>query len=152
MTKLIGYARVSLKQQSTDRQESDLLAARTRRDDSYVGHVVSGARASRPQVDRALDALTAGDTLVITTRDRLGRSTQKVLALAEELRGRGAGLRVALPTVRSEAPSASSKRIPRPPRALATSERPARPSAEGHEPSPTSRWNPLDSSTEATNQ
>ena len=94
ITKLIGYVRVSLKQQSTDRQESDLLAARTRRDDSYVGHVVSGARASRPQFDRALGALTAGDTLVITTRDRLGRSTQKVLALAGELRGRGAGLRV----------------------------------------------------------
>ncbi|TFD84029.1 recombinase family protein [Cryobacterium lactosi] len=35
-----------------------------------------------------------GDTLVITTLDRLGRSTQNMLAFAEELRGRGAGLRV----------------------------------------------------------
>ena len=94
MTKLIGYSRVSLKQQSTDRQESDLLAAGVRRDDFCVDHRVSGARASRPQFDRALDALTAGDTLVITTRDRLGRSTQNVLVFAEKLRGRGAGLRV----------------------------------------------------------
>ena len=94
MTKLIGYARVSTRQQSTDRQETDLLAAGVRRDDLYVDHGFSGARASRPQFDRALGALSAGDTLVITTLDRLGRSTQNMLAFAEELRGRGAGLRV----------------------------------------------------------
>ena len=94
MTKLIGYARVSTRQQSTDRQKVDLLAASVRRDDLYVDNGVSGARASRPNFDRALDALEAGDTLVITTLDRLGRSTQNMLAFAEELRGRGAGLRV----------------------------------------------------------
>ena len=33
MTKLTGYARVSTKQQSTDRQQADLLAAGIRRDD-----------------------------------------------------------------------------------------------------------------------
>ena len=94
MTKLIGYARVSTRQQSTDRQQVDLMAAGVRRDDLYVDHGVSGARASRPQFDRALDALIDGDTLVITTLDRLGRSTQNMLAFADELRGRGAGLRV----------------------------------------------------------
>lgn len=94
MAKLIGYARVSTRQQSTDRQQADLLAAGVRRDDTYVDHGVSGARNSRPQFDRALDALIEGDTLVITTLDRLGRSTQNMLALADELRGRGAGLRV----------------------------------------------------------
>jgi len=94
MTKLIGYARVSTRQQSTDRQEADLLSAGVRRDDLYVDHGVSGARASRPQFDRALDALIDGDTLVITTLDRLGRSTQNMLTFADELRTRGAGLRV----------------------------------------------------------
>jgi DNA invertase Pin-like site-specific DNA recombinase len=94
MTKLIGYARVSTKPQSADRQEVDLLAAGIRRDDLYVDYGVSGARASRPQFDRALEALEKGDTLVITTLDRLGRSTQNMLDFADELRGRGAGLRV----------------------------------------------------------
>lgn len=94
MTKLIGYARVSTRQQSTDRQQADLVAAGVRRDDLYVDRGVSGARASRPQFDLALTALEAGDTLVITTLDRLGRSTQNMLAFADELRGRGAGLRV----------------------------------------------------------
>ena len=94
MGKLIGYARVSTRQQSTDRQQADLLAAGVRRDDVYVDHGVSGAQASRPQFDRALGALHDGDTLVITTLDRLGRSTQNMLAFADELRHRGAGLRV----------------------------------------------------------
>ncbi|MEO5321462.1 recombinase family protein [Arthrobacter sp. CC3] len=94
MSKLIGYARVSTRQQSTDRQRADLLDAGVRRDDLYVDQGVSGARASRPQFDRALDALMEGDTLVITTLDRLGRSTQNMLAFADELRSRGAGLRV----------------------------------------------------------
>jgi DNA invertase Pin-like site-specific DNA recombinase len=92
--KLIGYARVSTKQQATDRQEIDLLAAGVRRDDLYVDHGVSGARASRPEFDRALDAIQEGDTLVVTTLDRLGRSTQNMLAFADGLRSRSAGLRV----------------------------------------------------------
>jgi DNA invertase Pin-like site-specific DNA recombinase len=92
--KLIGYARVSTRQQSTDRQVVDLLAAGVRRDDLYVDHGVSGARASRPQFDVARAALHAGDTLVVTTLDRLGRSTSNMLVLAAELRAADVGLRV----------------------------------------------------------
>ena len=73
---------------------TDLVAAGVRRDDLYIDRGVSGGRASRPQFDKAIAALQDGDTLVITTLDRLGRSTQNMLAFAEELRGRGAGLRV----------------------------------------------------------
>lgn len=87
MGKLIGYARVSTKLQDADRQIGDLLAAGVRRDDLYTDHGVSGARASRPAFSRALDALHEGDTLVITTLDRLGRSTVNMLGLSEELRG-----------------------------------------------------------------
>jgi len=94
VTKLIGYARVSTRLQSTDRQVADLLTAGVRRDDLYVDQGVSGARASRPQFDRALNAIETGDTLAITTLDRLGRSTQNMLDFAQALRGRGAGLRV----------------------------------------------------------
>lgn len=77
-----------------DRQVSDLLAARVRRDDLYIDHGVSGARASRPGVDEALETLHEGDTLVITTLDRLGRSTVNMLGLVEELCAWGANLRV----------------------------------------------------------
>lgn len=94
MGKLIGYARVSTKAQDTDRQEQGLLAAGVRRDDLYVDHGVSGARASRVELDKAMGALLDGDTLVITTLDRLGRSTVNMLALADGLRTKGVGLRV----------------------------------------------------------
>jgi DNA invertase Pin-like site-specific DNA recombinase len=94
MGKLIGYARVSVRAQDTDRQERDLLTAGVRRDDLYVDHGVSGAKASRIALDKALAALHHGDVLVITTLDRLGRSTANMLALAGELRDRGVGLRV----------------------------------------------------------
>lgn len=94
MGKLIGYARVSTRRQQTDRQNEDLLAAGVRRDDLYVDRGVSGARASRPAFDQALGALELGDTLVIATLDRLGRSTQTMLTFAQDLRDRGSALRV----------------------------------------------------------
>lgn len=94
MGKLIGYARVSTRGQDTDRQTADLLAAGVRRDDLYVDHGVSGARAARPALDRALDAMHNGDTLVISTLDRLGRSTTNMLTLAEHLKEEGVNLRV----------------------------------------------------------
>lgn len=92
--KRIGYARVSTSGQDTDRQVTDLLAAGVRRDDLYTDQGVSGARASRPAFDRALTALEKGDTLVVTTLDRLGRSTANMLSLAAELRGRAINLKV----------------------------------------------------------
>ena len=90
--KLIGYARVLTKQQDTDRQETHHLAAGVHRDDLYVDHGVSGARSSRPEFDRALKAIYEGDTLVVTTLDRLERSTQNMLTFAEALRSRSASL------------------------------------------------------------
>ncbi|QYF90478.1 recombinase family protein [Arthrobacter sp. PAMC25284] len=94
MGKLIGYARVSTRAQDADRQTVDLLAAGVRRDDLYTDHGVSGARAARPAFGAALAALHEGDTLVVTTLDRLGRSTANMLELATLLRERKTGLRV----------------------------------------------------------
>lgn len=94
MGKLIGYARVSTRGQDTDRQETDILAAGVRRDDLYTDRGVSGAKATRAGLDQALAALQEGDTLVVATLDRLGRSTQNMLNLATDLKGRGVNLRV----------------------------------------------------------
>lgn len=94
MAKLIGYARVSTREQDSDRQQVDILAAGVRADDLYIDNGVSGGKASRPEFDKALAALQAGDTLVVTTLDRLGRSTQNMLALAAKLQADGVNLRV----------------------------------------------------------
>ncbi|MDO2933448.1 recombinase family protein [Paeniglutamicibacter sulfureus] len=94
MNKLIGYARVSTKGQDSDRQEVDLLAAGVLPADLHTDHGVSGARDKRPGLDAARAKLRAGDTLVITTLDRLGRSTENMLVLAKELEDQGVNLRV----------------------------------------------------------
>src|SRR5699024_2339612 len=94
MNKRIGYARVSTRSQQADREIEDLMAAGVRRDDLYVDHGVCGPRTARPGFDQALAALQSRDTLVIATLDRLGRSTQSMLTFAQQLRERGAGLRV----------------------------------------------------------
>lgn len=95
--KFIGYARVSTKAQDADRQVLNFVEAGVRRDDLYIDHGVRGARASRPGFVQALEALHERDTLVITTLDRLGRSTVNMLGLAEDLRARGVNLRVLNP-------------------------------------------------------
>lgn len=92
--KLIGYARVSTADQSTERQLDDLLAVGVRRDDLYVDQGVSGARDRRPALEQCMAALHPGDTLVVATLDRLGRSTSHMLQLSEELQSREVSLRV----------------------------------------------------------
>jgi DNA invertase Pin-like site-specific DNA recombinase len=94
MGKLIGYARVSRRAQDSDRQVADLLGTGVRHDDLYVDHGLSGALSRRPRFDEALQALEQGDTLIVTTLDRLGRSISNMLTLAEELRARDVNLRV----------------------------------------------------------
>jgi len=91
--RLIGYARVSARQQDADRQEQDLLVAGVRRDDLYVDQGVSGAGSSG-QRSTELSRPFRRRTLVVTTLDRLGRFTIDMLGFAAQLRGRGAGLRV----------------------------------------------------------
>lgn len=93
-SKLFGYARVSTNAQDTDRQQQDLLAAGVKPAELFVDHGVSGAKASRPEFDKLRAMLRSGDTLAVTTLDRLGRSTEAMLALSKELQGRGVNLRV----------------------------------------------------------
>jgi DNA invertase Pin-like site-specific DNA recombinase len=48
----------------------------------------------RKEVDAALDYVRKGDTLVVTKLDRLARSTQHLLTIAENLNAKGASLHV----------------------------------------------------------
>jgi DNA invertase Pin-like site-specific DNA recombinase len=90
---LIGYARVSTAEQNPAHQIDALHRAGVAIDDVHVDHA-SGAKASRPQLDLVLRLLRAGDTLVITRLDRLGRSVLHLVTLGADLRERGIGLRV----------------------------------------------------------
>jgi DNA invertase Pin-like site-specific DNA recombinase len=87
----IGYARVSTVDQNVDLQHEALKAAGCRR--IFTDHGVSGTRASRPELDRMLDHLREGDEVVVWKLDRLGRNTRNLLALIDELEGRGVHFR-----------------------------------------------------------
>ncbi|MCM3510632.1 recombinase family protein [Rothia sp. P100] len=91
---LIGYARVSTADQNPDHQTDALARAGVDPANIYLDHA-SGAKASRPELDKALaSANRAGDQLVITRLDRLGRSALHLVTLGAALRERGVGLRV----------------------------------------------------------
>jgi DNA invertase Pin-like site-specific DNA recombinase len=54
---------------------------------------VSGVRADRPQLAKLMAALQAGDIVVVTKLDRLGRSTRELLDLIERIGKTGAAFR-----------------------------------------------------------
>ncbi|MBL4836421.1 MAG: recombinase family protein [Kordiimonadaceae bacterium] len=71
VSKKIGYARVSTKKQTLTMQRQALKAAGCNR--VYSDNGVSGKVFPRKGLTQALDALEAGDTLVVYKQDRLGR-------------------------------------------------------------------------------
>ena len=68
---LIGYARVSTSDQNLDLQHDALKSVGC---EKTFTDVISGAKASRPGLDKALEQLRDGDTLVVWKLDRLSRS------------------------------------------------------------------------------
>jgi len=88
--RLIGYARVSTDEQTTALQLDALQRAKC---DEVFEDSSSGARRTRPGLQRALDELKRGDTLVVWRLDRLGRSLSHLLSIVDELRGRDVRLR-----------------------------------------------------------
>lgn len=88
---LIGYIRVSTKDQSLDLQADAMQKAGVERVYADVG--LSGATVERPELIRALDYCRDGDTFVLWKLDRLGRNTRQVLDIVEQLREKGVGFR-----------------------------------------------------------
>lgn len=99
MTK-IGYARVSTTDQHTDNQEARLRQAGCtiiRREQ------VSGrSREGRDELEAIIEFLRAGDVVVVTKLDRLGRNTRDVLNLVHEIDAMGAHLQVLEPDISTE--------------------------------------------------
>ena len=87
---LIGYARVSTKDQIIDREVTALEASGCIR---IFADKKSGKDADREELRKALDYLRPGDTLVVPSLDRLGRSVQDLIAIVAGLRKRGVGFR-----------------------------------------------------------
>ena len=87
---IVGYARVSSDGQTLDAQQASLKAAGA---DKVYSEKVSGAKTDRRQLAKAIDALAAGDVLLVTRLDRLARSTRDLLNVLAMVSERSAGFR-----------------------------------------------------------
>jgi DNA invertase Pin-like site-specific DNA recombinase len=87
----IGYARVSTTTQTYDPQGDRLGSADCER---IYSDVYTGSAASRPEWDKCLTALRAGDVLVVVRLDRIGRSVRNLIAVVNDIQARGVDLLV----------------------------------------------------------
>ncbi|PKO48950.1 MAG: DNA invertase [Betaproteobacteria bacterium HGW-Betaproteobacteria-4] len=83
---LIGYARASTQDQNLELQSDALTKVGCQK---IFEDKVSGTRADRPGLAKALEILCEGDTLVVWKLDRLGRSVKQLVDLVEELHKQG---------------------------------------------------------------
>ena len=90
MGDFLGYARVSTNEQNSDLQSDALKANGCVK---VFTDKASGSLDRRPQLDRLLDQLRPGDTVVVWRLDRLGRSLKHLIQLVEELAEKGVGFR-----------------------------------------------------------
>ncbi|EKD72861.1 MAG: hypothetical protein ACD_45C00562G0002 [uncultured bacterium] len=78
----VGYARVSTTDQYLRMQEDALKSAGC---EEIFTDIASGSKSQRPGLDKALEYVREGDTLVVWKLDRLGRSIQHLIQLMTSL-------------------------------------------------------------------
>jgi DNA invertase Pin-like site-specific DNA recombinase len=82
----IGYARVSTVEQNLDLQLQAIKKAGCRR---IFQEKISACTGSRPELQRLLDQIRAGDTILVWKLDRLARSTRHLLETMETIQQAG---------------------------------------------------------------
>nr|WP_295977054.1 recombinase family protein [uncultured Agrobacterium sp.] len=89
----IGYARTS-----TSDQKAGLAAQVRDLTDAGCAKIfkeeISSVASQRIELERALDYVREGDTLIVTKLDRLARSVADLVAITEALRSKGVALRI----------------------------------------------------------
>ncbi len=88
---LIGYARISTIDQNLNLQLDALNAAGC--EAIYQDEGISGAKAKRPGLMRALKRLSSDDVLIVWKLDRLGRSMRHLIELTTMFDDKGIGFR-----------------------------------------------------------
>lgn len=86
MSRVFAYARVSTSEQLTSNQRGEIAGAGYDiKDGRFIEEQVSGSVCAfqRPGFKRLIDKLEAGDTLVVTKLDRLGRDSIDVQSTVE---------------------------------------------------------------------
>lgn len=88
---IIGYARVSTKDQSLNSQIDAIkkYAAAHEEEVEIFTEKQSGAKKDRSELEQAMRTVRPGDTFVIYKLDRLARSTKQLYELTDKLQERG---------------------------------------------------------------
>ena len=102
MGQLIGYARVSTADQNPELQLDELKEVGCPR---VFKETATGAKTDRPQLEKCLDHLRDGDTLVVWKLDRLGRSLKHLIATIHDLQERGVAFRSLKENIDTRTPS-----------------------------------------------
>lgn len=87
---LIGYARCSTADQNLDWQLDALKDAGCER---IYEEKISGTKKDRPELNRMLDAVREGDTVIVCELTRLSRSTKDLFELVEKISAAGANIK-----------------------------------------------------------
>ncbi len=82
----IGYIRVSTQEQNTIRQE--ILMERPGVDELCIDRA-SGKNAQRPELQKMMEYVRRGDTVIVESISRFARNTRDLLELVERLAGKG---------------------------------------------------------------
>ena len=84
----LGYIRVSSLDQNEARQIEALLSAGVEKDNIYLDKM-SGKNTNRPRLKELLAFVRKGDKVVTESVSRIARNTKDLLAIIEDLNGRG---------------------------------------------------------------
>lgn len=89
MGDILGYARVSTNGQNLDSQTDALMAAGVRKKHLYC-EKMTGTKTDRPELNRLVNDLETGDTVIITDLTRISRSTKDLLEIIDKIKSKGA--------------------------------------------------------------
>ena len=99
---LIGYARVSTSDQNLNLQKDALLKIGC---EKIYEDEISGTTKQRPGLDKTLEILRAGDTLVVWKLDRLGRSVKDLILLISDLNSKNIHFKSITDSIDTSTPS-----------------------------------------------
>jgi DNA invertase Pin-like site-specific DNA recombinase len=91
MTRIIGYLRPDTNEQNVQSQLDQLKASGASK---IFQEQSAGTKRDRPQLDKLMAAVRGGDTLVVTSLDRIAYNTRHLLEIIESLNSAGASLKV----------------------------------------------------------
>ena len=87
---IIGYARVSTREQNLDRQLDVLKEAGI---EKLYKERITGTKSERPELNKLIEHLRTGDIVVVADLTRLSRSTKDLFQLVETIQSKGADIK-----------------------------------------------------------